>query len=285
MKNILVMVAVGVALCCVTVGGLLGAQGRLNYEGTRNIPLLNTLFTPPTPRADPEEKPHSGVRSRVARVAPAPARKRDPMTGDGASGAGMPTPNGFAPGELIDLPKLSASGMTIDEVNAIVEQARKTKIELAKERAELQQLRRDLEVRERDVAARQARVTGLMQQVIDGRATLERAIKDFNARVVELPAEEEAAYAGIARTIAKLVPEAGAELIVDFWQTPGGQAKVVKILAVMPEDRADEILACLDTKRVREILEKRMTVKRMTVKRTGRDKKQKPRPRETRRSR
>lgn len=47
MKNTLVMVGVGVALCCVTVGGLLGAQGRLNYEGTKNIPLLSALFTPP----------------------------------------------------------------------------------------------------------------------------------------------------------------------------------------------------------------------------------------------
>jgi DNA-directed RNA polymerase subunit F len=283
MKNILVMGAVGVALCCVTVGGLLGAQGRLNYEGTKNIPLLNALFTPPAPpapRADPEEKPHSVARSRVAHVAPTPVRNGDLESGDGASGAGMPTANGFAPGGLIDLPKLSASGMTIDEVNAIVEQVRNTKIELAKERAEMQQLRRDLEVRERDVTTRQAHVTGLMRQVLDGRATLERAIKDFNERVVELPAEQEAAYAGIARTIAKLVPEAGAELIVDFWQTPGGQAKVVKILAVMPEDRADEILACLDTKRVREILEKRMTVKR-----TGGEKQKKQKKRETRRPR
>lgn len=48
MKNVLIMSGVGVGLFSATVVGLLGVQGRLNYEGTRGVPMLSSLFDPPT---------------------------------------------------------------------------------------------------------------------------------------------------------------------------------------------------------------------------------------------
>lgn len=47
MKNILVMAVAGIGLFAGTSVGLLAAQGRLNYEGTRGIPLLSMLFSEP----------------------------------------------------------------------------------------------------------------------------------------------------------------------------------------------------------------------------------------------
>lgn len=51
MKNILVMAVAGIGLFAATAVGLLAAQGRLNYEGTRGIPLLSMLFSEP-PKKD-----------------------------------------------------------------------------------------------------------------------------------------------------------------------------------------------------------------------------------------
>lgn len=47
MKNILVMAGTGIGLFVATAVGFLGMQGRLNYEGTRGIPLLADFFVAP----------------------------------------------------------------------------------------------------------------------------------------------------------------------------------------------------------------------------------------------
>ena len=278
MRNLLVMGAVGAALVCVTVGGLLGAQGRLNYEGTRHIPLLNSLFSAPE-EAPVTRKPSTrNSPAREATVTPnvvtqtkSALRKKERATDSAELPrlSGMPAARGFGSGELFDLRRLEAIGLTVDDVNAIVEQARKDRQAAAAERSELYRLRRGLEVRERDVAERHARLAKLMDDVVTERKRVEQAIQDFNERVTELRIDEVAALEETARTIGKLTPAAGAELIVEFWQGEDGPNKVVKILAVMNKDRADEILAHLDTRRAREILEKRMTVIRTGGRGTG----------------
>lgn len=52
MKNILVMAGTGVGLFTATVVGLLGMQGRLNYEGTRGLPLISGFFSAPEKSAE-----------------------------------------------------------------------------------------------------------------------------------------------------------------------------------------------------------------------------------------
>lgn len=54
MKNIIIMVVAGVGLFVGTVVGLLGATGRLNYEGTQSLPVLSGLFEPPPPEEEGE---------------------------------------------------------------------------------------------------------------------------------------------------------------------------------------------------------------------------------------
>ncbi|MHC5062354.1 MAG: MotE family protein [Planctomycetota bacterium] len=58
MKNILVMAGTGVGLFTATVVGLLGMQGRLNYEGTRGLPLISSLFS--APEEQPQEPAAEG---------------------------------------------------------------------------------------------------------------------------------------------------------------------------------------------------------------------------------
>lgn len=60
MKNLLVMIGAGLGLFAATVVGLLGAQGRLSWEGTKGIPLLHALFEPPPGHAETSAEPAAG---------------------------------------------------------------------------------------------------------------------------------------------------------------------------------------------------------------------------------
>lgn len=58
MKSALVMSVAGTGLFAGTVFGLLAVQGRLNFEGTRGLPLVETLFTEPDGGHDsPDARP------------------------------------------------------------------------------------------------------------------------------------------------------------------------------------------------------------------------------------
>jgi len=65
MKNILVMAAAGIGLFVATAVGLLAAQGRLDYEGTRGIPGLSLLFSEPA-KKDPKaaDKGHGDTKEK-----------------------------------------------------------------------------------------------------------------------------------------------------------------------------------------------------------------------------
>jgi chromosome segregation ATPase len=74
MKNLLVMIGAGVGLFVATVVGLLGAQGRLSWEGTKGIPLLHGLFEPP---ADHRPEANDGHTAGEDQAAPKPGVPAD----------------------------------------------------------------------------------------------------------------------------------------------------------------------------------------------------------------
>lgn len=55
MKSIVLMTLVGTGLFSGTMAGLLAVQGRLNFEGTRGIPVVEMLFTEPEGEEHGEE--------------------------------------------------------------------------------------------------------------------------------------------------------------------------------------------------------------------------------------
>ena len=173
----------------------------------------------------------------------------------------------YETGRLFDLRKLEPSGMTVDEVNNLVAQTRKMQETIELERKVLEKQRRDLEVRERDIADRQARLDNLINEVDAERKKVEQTVEDINKKLVELSVDEVAALKETARTVGSLDAQAARELVLDYWRTPDGQTKVIKILAVMEAAKVDEIIAQMETRQMREILEKRMTIAR-----TGRKK-------------
>ncbi len=66
MKKILIMAGVGVALFAGTVFGLLWAGGRLNYKGTRGIPLVNGLFEAPPKTPEELAKEEEEIAKKAA---------------------------------------------------------------------------------------------------------------------------------------------------------------------------------------------------------------------------
>lgn len=64
MKSLLIKVVVGVLLFAGSLVGGLAATGRLNHEGTANLPLLNSFF--PAPPVDAEDEHADGEASDAA---------------------------------------------------------------------------------------------------------------------------------------------------------------------------------------------------------------------------
>lgn len=78
MKSLIVKVVAGLLLFAGSLVGALAATGRLNHEGTSNIPLLNSFF--PAPPAPPEgaEGEHGEAGKEGAEGAPADAAHTGP---------------------------------------------------------------------------------------------------------------------------------------------------------------------------------------------------------------
>jgi hypothetical protein len=275
------MVGTGLGLFVLTVLALLGVQGRLTYEGTKQIPLLHSCFPEPeapAPRRLP--RPPSGEGTAGGTVAQDPAVSTPAQAGqvDGAAGretkvegalpvegvaalAGTDWPYGEIDGgdPLFAFDRLPP-GMTVEEIDAVIAHARQAEAELVAARAEVEERDRGLRARERDLEARQEQLTRLIEQVEEERAKVEARIAAFHSSVIALRPDEAAAYRATANTVASLDPEIARNLIEDYWRSADGQERVVKILSVMEPRRADAILGLLDTRVMREVLERRMAV-------------------------
>ncbi|MCA8957225.1 MAG: hypothetical protein KDC87_14210, partial [Planctomycetes bacterium] len=227
-------------------GGHGGDQGD-GHDGKQNGHGDKVLKTPTKPgEKTPEEERQDRMRRDFE-------RRKEWLHTKGASYSG--------PGDLFEMPRLQAP-LSVAEVNSTVHRAQQMMEEIKQERAALAKMRRDLEIRYQDIADRQKSVSKLMNEVEAKRLLVERTIEDFNKRVLELRVDEEAGLKEVARTIGTLSPQAAKQLILNYWRTPDGQDKAVKILAVMEKERVDQIIAQMDTEQMRQVLEKRMTIAR-----------------------
>jgi hypothetical protein len=87
MKNMLVMFGAGIGLFVATVVGLLAAQGRLSWEGTKGIPLLHALFEPPAGHAAEPADTAAGAGDHGEPTKP-PAHPEPGVPPDGPQDAG-----------------------------------------------------------------------------------------------------------------------------------------------------------------------------------------------------
>jgi hypothetical protein len=77
MIGLLVKLVLGIVLFAGSLVGGLAATGRLNHEGTANIPLLGSFFPPPPPPAEGEEGAHGEAGANGAGHATDAAHGKD----------------------------------------------------------------------------------------------------------------------------------------------------------------------------------------------------------------
>ena len=130
--------------------------------------------------------------------------------------------------------------------------------------ASLEKKKRDLETQMMDVLERQEEVSKQMQGVLQERDKLNRRIEEFHKKVLLVKQDELEGLKENARNIANLEPEIGRDLILSWWiKGPEGQARAIKTLSLMSRESVEAILAEMETDRIREILDKRLTLARL----------------------
>jgi len=305
MKNIVLMVFTGIALFLGAMVGLLAAQGRLTYEGTKSIPILSKLFSKPV--EDPDEgtqddkdqentsDPKTGAKILPYKKGSSTPDKVDPhgmadpnALGDGQSIIRKPDPpqkrddsktptkaqrewdmqrnqldnqNPYPRG-LFDFKKVKAD-INLREFNNMVRAVKKKQQQQEEMDAALEKKRRDLETQMADVLYRQQEVAKQMQQVVQERDKLNRRIEEFHKKVLLVKQDELEGLKENARNIANLDPEIGRDLILSWWnQGASGEARAIKTLSLMNRESVEAILETMETDKIREILDKRLTLAR-----------------------
>lgn len=307
MKNVVLMVFTGIALFVGAMVGLLAAQGRLTYEGTRNIPILSRLFKNPDAESGQGAKDgqegsgdKGGTEEKGSKILPYKKGSSTPdkegsgiadphALGDGRSIVREPEPpqkreQGKQPSQaerewemqrnqletqhpyprgLFDFEKVKAD-INLQEFNTMVRAVKKKQKEQEEMDSALEKKRRDLETQMADVLYRQQEVAKQMQQVVQERDKLNRRIEEFHKKVLLVKQDELEGLKENARNIANLDPETGRDLILSWWkQGPEGQARAIKTLSLMRRESVEAILETIsDTDKVREILDKRLTLAR-----------------------
>jgi hypothetical protein len=298
--------------------GLLAAQGRLTYEGTRTIPILSDLFTKPADlvgdqdtqdgknNGNSQQEPGSGQGNQQL-----PYKKgRSVLKGDGENeddgGEADTEEQGMAaPGDgtsvirkpqppqkrdqggkptkserewamkrnqvetqhpypqgLFDFDKMKAD-ITPTEFNTMVRSVREKQKQQEEMQAALNKRRHDLETQMADVLYRQQEVAKQMQQVVQERDKLNRRIEEFHKKVLLVKQDELVGLKENARNISNLDPETGRDLILSWWgQGPAGEARAIKTLSLMSRESVEAILETMETDRIRQILDKRLTLAR-----------------------
>jgi hypothetical protein len=133
--KIIVNAVVGTVLFGGSFVGVLAATGRLNHEGTANIPLLNKLFPPPPPSTDGSDKDSKGKDAKDAAATKGAtktadagqqgqgdASKQEPEKG-GESGKGEPDP-GAAP-QVDSKPRQLKKGRSLFAVDDKTDEGKK----------------------------------------------------------------------------------------------------------------------------------------------------------------
>ena len=246
MREGLAMAGLGVGLFVAALGGTLAVQGRLNGDGLRSVPVLS-WFT-----GDGEADGDAARSDRTTEAVPTSARRA------GAQPQGATPGSAELPG-LFEFPKLD-SGMTVDDLERVFQQATAARTEAEQERALVATEVQALETRQRDIEDRESAIAQKMLDVDRERERLERRIEEFERQVLLVERDEIRALRDYGRSLAAFAPERAAAIVKQEWETDVGRKRIARVLALMEAGDADSIVAALPDERLREVLLERMKV-------------------------
>lgn len=295
MKNILIMVVAGIGLFSVTVIGMLAATGRLDYEGTKGIPIIHGLFSPAEKNtAGPDEGDdgsQDGQQGESPELRDDPLQERRGRALGGLMGSqqepetdrGSPAQSGDDPrkgetpdeaqhrqrmeallgkGEfrdkgLFDFQAIPA-GLDVQAINDMWRRAKAALEETEQREAALDEAEKLLAIREQDLHDREEALATKMKEVEAAQRQLDAKIVQFNDEVKLVRPDDEAALKATARTLSSMDAEMAAGVVQEWWMTEEGQDRALKVLSVMANDSLDSIVAALPVQLQRDFLEKRL---------------------------
>lgn len=278
MRGWLQVSVAGFLLFLATILVLLAVQGRMNYLGTRGVPVLSWFFSDPdgvqqSLLAD-EGDGAAGIRDESEPGASAfdPGRgERAEPDFDEASASGAPQVTPAPLGET-DLPAqfdylTVDAGVTAEEIEAIARQARDLRDEAERRLAIVAEREADLAVRERDLADRDHAVRLQIERLEQDRRALDDAIEHFRSLVIAIEQDEYRPLLQLGGVLANLEVDSAVKLVIDFWEDDAGgrRDKIVKTLALMDgsaelRHSAHKILRAMPHERLKDLLEERLKV-------------------------
>ena len=254
----------GVALFAGTTAGLLWMQGRLDYEGTRDVPVFDWLFSAPEDTAGPERADASvtppaapiGETAGGAVVGGGPERPDTVRTpGSTASRAsdlpGIAFDDAPPVSPVIDFAELMPGDVQKFEQMFREAERRLDEVE-ARERA-LDRRERELRIREEDLLERDRAVTMAILGLDAERERLDARLRQFREDVRLVRSTELQKVQDLAAFLLEIGPESSADFIEHEWKDPEGQDRVVTAVAQMSQADAARTLRALSSERRHEI--------------------------------
>jgi flagellar motility protein MotE (MotC chaperone) len=223
--------------------GLLGWQGRLNWEGTRDVPLLNDLFAPPVTADGPAglsmaPGPTSGTRERRPALSGGPGPDGGPLSASRPLFSYPQLPGGVSAEEL------TAAWLRLDERH----RQQQAEAVASEQRAQqLALLAADLEERRQSVRAEMAATEAKS-------AKLEAKVQAFSERTTRLAGQEVANLQRQAESLQAMDAAAAAGVLLEL--IPSAEAEAVKLLSTMDADAAAAVLSAMDPKSAARLMER-----------------------------
>ncbi len=251
MKRAGVMTAVGVLLFVATIFVLLALQGRLDYAGTRGIPLVQSLFSKPSSATDASRT----ARPRALPPAPAaePALDAAKQQQFEARVEALTDPGRQPQTGLFQLPLLE-SGLSAADLDEMARAAREQRESLARREAALDHREEQLAAREDDVTRRHGEVQSLMRDVVDARQQLMEERRELGRLYTFIDESEESRYREQARFLAGQDRVQAGGVVREMWRSESGRTDAVRMLRLMQAEDRDEILAVLSAAELRDIV-------------------------------
>lgn len=261
MKHWAGVVAAGLGLFLMTVLGLLAAQGRLDYEGTRGVPVLSWFFAAPDKTEGPVEEDFLELGEGTAGGEFEAVDTGTDLELDLDPGS-APMLEGVAPAEgegLFRYPRLD-SGQSAADMEEQMLRIHRMEDEARRRLAIVEEREIDLGIRERDLADRERAIAQSMMEVDAAKERLDRRIAEFEQRVTLVEKDEVAGVLTFGRSLASFDPSRAAQIVMQEFESEVGRQRIVKVMTLMDSDDADRILSRVPDDKVRELLIERLDV-------------------------
>ena len=238
----------GIGVFGASVVGLLGATGRLNPEGVKDVPVLNQLIT------EPEEADAKKGEAGVAEASAKRAQKEKAAQDREAKRVRDRKRARIANERSLFTLKPFAAPTSAAEMREIQNKIRTAWEDAKRERAALEKRSLELDLRESDLETRRQSVQKRMDEVVRKIDELRSLRQKFESDITVLEAAKQKNIKRQAEQLAMMTPAQSSKFLLELG--PDKEDLAVQLLVSMDAEPASQILAAMDVKRGAQLIER-----------------------------